>query len=792
MFRNLKLGFKLGLGFAAVLVLTAAVAFFGWAGLSQVVFRVDTRSDVNHLVELILQTRLHAREYTAEHQDNQVKAVHQRLEELVSRAETTRAKFYDPLNQAQMDRVIKSAGEYRNAFDNYVSLTENREQAMQVMGDKAEIVVKEAEDIFVDQQTQMVENQANQLIQDKVGKVADANQLLKWIFEAKALRIQLMQMEQTDPVMLAEWKKINQDVLSLAASLKQRFSREENIQQADALLDSYEKYQTLFLSYLENPQGMELDTLLDAAGQAITAVETIHANQQAQLLERLKEYDQEIQANVLQASGAADVVKLALEVRQHEKNFTLTGDAEHVTLANEMLEQIANLTRETMQSFKLEKHLQQANEVLAAVDEYHRAFNAYVEARQAQGNAENKMMEAAKAAQVINDEALRDQAGKMREEITEARNFILLGSLGALLLGFGVTVVITYVISRALKQSMEFARIIAEGDLTQDIQVPGRDEIGLLQHSLKTMNERLHEVVGNARQSADSLTSAAEEVNVTAQALSQAASEQAASVEETSASVEEMSASINQNAENAKITQDVAGRAAEKAQAGGQAVRETVTAMKQIADKIRIVEDIAYQTNLLALNAAIEAARAGEHGRGFAVVASEVRKLAENSQVAAKDIGELAGGSVAVAERAGQLLEEIVPAIDQTAELVREVVAASAEQAGGAEQINRAMSQLDQVTQQNATASEELAATAEEMSGQAERLQQFMSYFKLLSHAGEGGARLAPARESGAHTPVAHAKSKLRLNQDNNKAAVGEDKGGPKEKDFEKFWRPAA
>ena len=212
-------------------------------------------------------------------------------------------------------------------------------------------------------------------------------------------------------------------------------------------------------------------------------------------------------------------------------------------------------------------------------------------------------------------------------------------------------------------------------------------------------------------------------------------------MEESSASIEEMAASINQNSENAKITDGMAGKAAQEASEGGVAVRDTVQAMKTIAQKIGIIDDIAYQTNLLALNAAIEAARAGEHGRGFAVVAAEVRKLAERSQVAAQEISGLASNSVQLAERAGSLLVEIVPAIQKTSDLVQEIAAASSEQATGATQINSAINQLNQATQQNASAAEELAATAEEMNGKAVQLRDLMAFFRLEGRsAGRGSA----------------------------------------------------
>jgi methyl-accepting chemotaxis protein len=272
---------------------------------------------------------------------------------------------------------------------------------------------------------------------------------------------------------------------------------------------------------------------------------------------------------------------------------------------------------------------------------------------------------------------------------------------------------------------------MAEGDLTRRIDKAYEGEFAKLKEYANNTVDRLSQVVAEVNGAADSLASASEQVSATAQSLSQASSEQAAGVEETSASIEQMTASIAQNTENAKVTDGMATKAAKEANEGGGAVKETVSAMNQIAKKIGIIDDIAYQTNLLALNAAIEAARAGEHGKGFAVVAAEVRKLAERSQVAAQEIGEVATNSVALAEKAGKLLDEMVPSIRKTSDLVQEITAASEEQSSGVAQINAAVGQLSQTTQQNASSSEELAATAEEMSAQAEQLQQAMSFFRL-------------------------------------------------------------
>ncbi|ENO75530.1 methyl-accepting chemotaxis protein [Thauera sp. 63] len=285
---------------------------------------------------------------------------------------------------------------------------------------------------------------------------------------------------------------------------------------------------------------------------------------------------------------------------------------------------------------------------------------------------------------------------------------------------------------------------LSGGDLTQKITDNYAGDFQVLQNAVNDSMDKLAEIIEQVRGAADALTNAAGQVSATAQSLSQSSSEQAASVEETSASIEQMSASINQNSENAKITDAMASKSSAEAGEGGEAVKSTVQAMKNIAGKIGIIDDIAYQTNLLALNAAIEAARAGEHGKGFAVVAAEVRKLAERSQVAAQEIGELAGNSVHLAERAGKLLDEMVPSINKTSDLVQEIASASQEQTAGVGQINNAMGQLNKATQQNASASEELAATAEELGGQAGQLQELMGFFTLE----QGSARARDTRST--------------------------------------------
>ena len=369
-----------------------------------------------------------------------------------------------------------------------------------------------------------------------------------------------------------------------------------------------------------------------------------------------------------------------------------------------------------------------------------------------------------------------------------SRNWIIATLVAGVIIGIALALVISRGVTRPLGVAVQAANRLAKGDFAVAIDADSKDEVGDMLRAMRDMvtaaggsiedvsrvmralsegdltktidkqydgvfNEmkdyanntvlKLSMIIAEINTATDAMSSAAEQVSTTAQALSQAASEQAAGVEETSASMEQMTASISQNTENAKITDGMASKSAGEATEGGVAVKATVGAMKQIAQKISIIDDIAYQTNLLALNAAIEAARAGEHGKGFAVVAAEVRKLAERSQVAAQEIGTVAINSVELAEQAGRLLDQIVPSITKTSDLVQEISAASQEQAAGVNQINSAVTQLSQTTQQNASSSEELAATAEEMSSQAEQLQQTVAFFKMQGQAATLGAAKA-------------------------------------------------
>jgi methyl-accepting chemotaxis protein len=306
---------------------------------------------------------------------------------------------------------------------------------------------------------------------------------------------------------------------------------------------------------------------------------------------------------------------------------------------------------------------------------------------------------------------------------------VVVGIALALLFGVGITKSVLNDVGGEPAEVKQIAIEVANGNLTQNFDES--QNLKGIYGAIASMSYKLKEVISSVIAGAGNIAAATEQMSSTSQELSQGASEQASSVEEISSSMEEMASNIQQNTDNAQQTDKIATSASERIQRVSVASAESAKSIKNIAEKIVIINDIAFQTNILALNAAVEAARAGEQGRGFAVVAAEVRKLAERSKLAADEINVLARNSVKVTEESTLLLNQIIPEIQNTAKLVQEITAASLEQSTGADQVNNAIQMLNRVTQQNAAASEELATSAEEMTSQAEQLRDLISYFRV-------------------------------------------------------------
>ena len=532
---------------------------------------------------------------------------------------------------------------------------------------------------------------------------------------------------------------------------------------------------------------LTIKTKLIATFTAVIAISAVSMFVALQSLGSLNQsFKTAMDENVARIEEAAHLERAVLEFARDEHDLILASSSTELSHLATTLDEIAATISKTAEHLKSISGPEGAALVTAFDAEYQEYLAEHAEIRRlallnldaeayalATGRVAGvraQAMETLEEVIALNNRQL-DEATAAASSLYSSSSMLLIGLLaGSTLIAIGMATFITLGITRGLSKVRQVISAVAIGDLDQKVEIKSKDEIrdlvdtvnvmtgnlrntaaladeiaggnltvdpkplsdrDVLGISLKTMVERLRDVISDAIASANNVSAGAQEMSATAEQLSQGATEQASSTEEASASMEEMAATIKQSADNASQTEKIARQSAADAIASGEAVTNAVEAMQTIAQKIMVVQEIARQTDLLALNAAVEAARAGEHGRGFAVVASEVRKLAERSQAAAAEISTLSDTTVKTARSAGEMLSKLVPDIQRTAELVEEISAGSREQNAGASQINTAIQQLDKVTQQNTSAAEEMSATSEELASQAEQLQSAISYFRI-------------------------------------------------------------
>jgi PAS domain S-box-containing protein len=494
MFNNLKIAQKLIGSFLIILILTASVGYFGFKGLADVKDRVAKSDGVSALVTEIDKARIHEKNFIIKNRPKFIEEVRKSISQINSQANKTKERFSENINKAQMDEVKKVVKKYEIAFMEYVELESQKDKAMEEMRTAAREALKQAEEIKIDQNAQLktIRRDSKEFLQDKLSKSEDAITLLKWVLQARALRISLMQ--NNSPATLNEWKNINRQIFDLTRDLKKRFKLKLNDEQAERILSSYKVYENEFLNFLGSKNSKGKKSMIEAAAEAEKQIKAIDLDQKLQLKRAQEETEKKINDKLSKADDADQIIKIFLDTRKNEKEFIISGNQKYLDIVNKDISLIFSIAHQLKARFQFLKNDIQIQEVITAIEKYKKEFGEFIHLTRAQEKANKIMLESAELARKENYEAATDQESKMNAEIKQSNIAVLLISTSAILLGLSLAIFISRRISRSIRQAVQVTDQIALGDTSPIIEIKSQDETGQLLKAMKKMVASLNDI----------------------------------------------------------------------------------------------------------------------------------------------------------------------------------------------------------------------------------------------------------------------------------------------------------
>lgn len=491
MLNSLKIRSKLLMAFGIILGLTALVGYFGFKGLKDAETRVQKSNGVTQLVEKMFRARVDEKNFLLTGQQKYAREVESITQRMVNHANMVKALFEEDINKEQMDEVKKAVRAYQQAFVHFVELEEQKNNAMQRMRLANAEALKRSGDIEIDQKAQLVDirKESESFLKDKLEKAEDANTLLQYVSQARALRITLMYKNDSD--VLKEWKLINGRIFELTRDLKSRFLLQKNIDQANQILESYKVYEDELLHYLKSQDENGRKTLVAAAQKAQEQISAIEADQKMQLKEARAETEEKINDKLKKAGMATQIIQLFLDARKNEKEVIISGEEKYLMAVRTNIEKVMEMSAKLKGIFIFQKNIDQIDDVVKAVSDYRSEFEGFVSLMKKQERAKEEMFTFASNAEEVNRLALEDQLQKLDREKSQARNIVVWVSLIAIGLGIAISLFLSVSISSPLVTAAKVADEVATGNLAVSIETDSRDETGQLLHSMAQMVSQL-------------------------------------------------------------------------------------------------------------------------------------------------------------------------------------------------------------------------------------------------------------------------------------------------------------
>lgn len=599
---------------------------------------------------------------------------------------------------------------------------------------------------------------------DRSNWMSDITQLNAGLTKLRVVRLQYM-LTNGDETAAQNVQTTLESFAAQQQALINKFKSPENVKLLKQQAATIAEYQTS-LNKMRNAYrtgNSARDVMSTNAETAYNMIETI--SKRVQQMDMSEQRFDQFQA----ITTAKEAFILA---RYEVRGYTATTNAETEQKAVGQLD-VAIASLKQLSAHFADSQQDALRQLETALLNYRSALQAYKNANSEAVQARKEMTDQGTAIVNTSEQLYQIQLDRRDIESAQARTFQLISTLLALLVGVIAAVIITRQITRPLQETLAVVERIASGDLTQNVTVTRRDELGVLQQGIARMGVTLRDLISGIRDGVTQIASAAEELSAVTEQTSAGVNSQKVETDQVATAMHEMTATVQEVARNAEEASQAAAAADGEAREGDKVVNEAIAQIERLAsevvrsteamsvlqqesDKIGSVMDVikavAEQTNLLALNAAIEAARAGEAGRGFAVVADEVRGLAQRTQKSTEEIEGLVAGlqngtqqvaavmnnsraltdsSVALTRKAGDSLENITRTVSNIQSMNQQIAAAAEQQSAVAEEISRSIINVRDVSEQTAAASDETAASSVELARLGGQLQQMVSHFRV-------------------------------------------------------------